>query len=333
MEYSKITDYPLQVSKVTLGTMMFGAKCDFNLTERIVERAMEVGINSFDTAALYADGVSEEFIGKIFKNKDREKLFITTKVVKGIDRESIVTGIDESLKRMQMDYVDQYLIHWPVVGMNLTEMCGALNEVVSAGKARRVGVCNFPAYLLASSNAIAAENGWPKLTCNQVAYNLFERGIEVEILPQANLDDILIMAYRPVAVGLLAGKFLPLTPMEVSSRGSADIKVLTWLAQHGRSVENFVELAADMNLEPAQLAVAWTLHNSAVTTTVVGVSSVEQVDSSAIMADIKLTDKEYRRVTDLFNTEVKEEGYQLFPGLRLQYNFSRLRRNPAIATK
>jgi len=311
--------------------MMFGDKCDYPTSEVIINHAIELGINSFDTASMYAGGTSEEFVGKALQSVPREKIFVATKVVKGTDQSSIIASIDESLARMKMDYVDLYMIHWPVIGMNLEDMMKGLNQVVLSGKARLVGCCNFPAYIFAASNAVAAEHGWAKLVCHQVAYNLFERGIEVEILPQAKLEEIALTAYRPLAVGLLTGKFLPGMPMDAATRGAADSRVITWLTEHGRAIENFVNYAREINTEPAKLAIAWILHNPAVTSAILGVSSVKHIDAAAGMTDIQLTDLEYQKITDFFNTDVKEEGGQLFPGLK--YNFPRLRRKLSIAVK
>jgi len=139
MDYINFSSHPLKVSKICLGTMTFGDKCDYKLSEEIIRTAYEEGINFFDTAAMYSAGTSEEFLGKALENVDREKVFIGTKVLKGIDRQSIISGLDESLKRLNMDYVDLYMIHWPVMGMNLTEMMGALNQGVKSGKAKLVG--------------------------------------------------------------------------------------------------------------------------------------------------------------------------------------------------
>lgn len=331
METTQFAAHPLPVSKIILGTMMFGDRCDYPASEAILRRAYEIGINSFDTAAMYTAGASEEFIGRAVQPLPREKLFITTKVVKGIDESSILTSIDESLGRLKMDYVDLYLVHWPMAGMNITAMMRALNQVVASGKTRLVGVCNFPAYLLAACNAIAAENGWARLSCNQVAYNLIERGVEVEILPQAVLEKIAITAYRPLAIGLLTGKFLPGMPMDAAARGTTDSRVITWLSQHGGSIKNFVNFAQARGIEPADLAVAWVLHNPGITSPIQGVSSLRQVEAAARMAALKLTEEDYQQVTDLFNTEVKEESLQLFPGLK--FNFPRLRRNLNLAVK
>jgi aryl-alcohol dehydrogenase-like predicted oxidoreductase len=311
--------------------MMFGDKCDGAQSAAIVERALALGINAFDTAAMYSGGASERYLGQALKGVARGEVFVTTKVVKGIDRRSIVESIQESLERLQMDYVDLYLIHWPVVGMNLTEMMGALNEVVASGKTRLVGCCNFPAYLLASANAIAAAHGWAQLSCNQVAYNLIERGVEVEILPQAGLENIAVTAYRPLAIGLLSGRLMPGAPMDAAARGATDSRVLTWLSQHGRSIERFVAYANRKGIEPAQLAAAWVLHHPAVTQPILGVSSLAQVESGACVAELELTDEERQEVTDLFHTEVTEEGLQRFPGTK--YNFPRLRRHLAVAVR
>jgi 1-deoxyxylulose-5-phosphate synthase len=331
MKFTEFPDYPLRVSKICLGTMMFGEKCDYSLSETIIKKALELGINFFDTAAMYSGGETEKYLGKALKGAPRKDLFIGTKVFNGIDHISILQSIDESLSRLQMDYVDLYMIHWPVVGMNLTEMMGALNEVVQSGKARMVGCCNFPGYLLSSSNAIAAKNGWARLACNQVAYNLFERGVEVEILPQAILDGIAVTAYRPLAVGLLSGKFRPGMQMDTTTRGASDSRVITWLAQHGAEIERFLCFAEDKNLHPAQLAVAWVSHSAAVTAAIVGVSSLSQLESSVKAVEVQLTEADYQTITAIFHTEVLEEGLQLFPGLK--YNFPRIRRNLSVAHK
>lgn len=329
MEYTSFPFHQLNISKLCLGTMMFGDKCDYDTSEAIVKKSLDLGINFFDTAAMYAGGICEEFLGKALSGMSRESYFITTKVVKGIDRKSILESIDESLIRLKMDYVDLYMIHWPVQGMNLTEMMGALNEVVASGKTKLIGCCNFPTYLLSAANRIAVENHWARLVCNQVAYNIFERGIEIEILPQAILEGIAITAYRPLAIGLLTGKFRPGMPLEANSRGAIDSRVITWLSQHGGEVVRFLDFADSMGIQPAQLAIAWVAHSPAITSPIVGVSSVNQLISSSKAFEIKLSEGDYQAITAIFRTEVQEEGLQLFPGLK--YNFPRLRRNLNIA--
>ncbi len=314
----------VRVSELCLGTMMFGDRCDYAASEAIVRTAIEHGINFFDTAAMYSAGTCEEYLGRIFKGR-REQAFITTKVAKGVDRQSILSSLDESLARLQTDYVDLYLIHWPQPGMNVTEIMQALNDLVVSGKTRFVGCCNYPAWLVAHSNAIAERNGWARLVNHQVAYNLIERGVEVEILPQAFTERIAITVYRPLAIGLLAGKFSSTTPMAAETRGKTDARVITWLSQHGRSIDRFNRFAKERGIHPANLATAWVRYSQAVTCPIVGVSSVGQLEQSLQAGETDLSAEDYETLTDMFNTEVKEESLQLFPGLK--YNFPRLRRN------
>jgi len=312
-----------RVSELCLGTMMFANRCDYPASEAIVNAALERGVDFLDTAAMYSVGACEEFLGKILRGK-RDKVFLGTKVAKGVDRQSILTSLDESLARLQTDHVDLYMIHWPLQSMHVTEVMEALNETVRSGKARFVGCCNYPAWLIAHSNAIAERNGWAKLICNQVAYNLIERGVEVEILPQAIADKIAITVYRPMAMGLLSGKYSSASPMPSGARGTTDARVITWLSQHGSSIDRFNRFAKEKGIHPANLATAWVRHSDAVTCPIVGVSSLPQLEDTLRAAEISLTTEEYALVTDMFNTEVKEEGLQLFPGLK--NNFPRLRR-------
>lgn len=314
----------VHVSEMCLGTMMFGSRCDAAEADRILGACLDQGVNFIDTAAMYGNGETERILGQIMKGR-RKKLFLATKVHKGVDRRSILESIDESLARLQTDYVDLYLIHWPVEGMRPLEMMEALNQVVTQGKARFVGCCNYPAWLLAHSNAIAARNGWAPLVCNQVAYNIIERGVEVEILPQAMAEGIAITAYRPLVQGLLTGKYRWGQPLPENSRGQTSAQLITWLSQYGEGVERFIRFAEARGITPVQLAIAWVRYSPAVTSPIVGVSSLSQLQATIDAFAWDLSPEDYETVTAFFNTEVKEEGLQRFPGLR--YNFPRLRRN------
>ena len=324
MKYVPFGQTGQQVSAMCLGTMMFGERCDEAEADRILGEAIERGVNFLDTAAMYAGGRTEEILGRILKGR-RDKLFIGTKVHKGIDAGSILDSVDESLARMRLDYVDLYMIHWPFPGMRPVEIMEALNQLVVQGKTRSIGCCNYPAWLVAHSNAIAERNGWASLACNQVAYNLVERGVEVEILPQALAEQIAITAYRPLAAGLLAGKYQAGGALPANSRAQSEARLLTWLAQYGDSLDRFHQFALKRGIHPAQLAIAWVNHSPAVTAPIVGLSSLAQLETSLGAFEVELTAEEYAELTLIFDTEVKEEGLQRFPGLR--NNFPRLRRN------
>jgi aryl-alcohol dehydrogenase-like predicted oxidoreductase len=325
MKYTKFASTGEEVSVLNLGTMMFGGRCDEAEADRILGFAVDNGINFVDTAAMYGDGLTEEILGRIMKGGRREKLFLTTKVHKGVDKASIVSSIDESLQRMQTDYVDLYLIHWPVEGMKPTEIMEGLNTVVESGKARYVGCCNFPAWLLAHHNAIAAANGWARMLNNQVAYNIIERGVEVEIFPQALAESIAITAYRSLIQGLLTGKYRWGQPLPANTRGQTSPQIITWLSQYGESVDRFIAFAEERGITPTTLAIAWVRHAKPVTAPIIGVSSLPQLQEAIEAFDYELSEEDYQAVTYLFDTEVREEGFNRFPGLK--YNVPRLRRN------
>ena len=202
---------------------------------------------------------------------------------------------------------------------------GALNRVVAAGKARYRGLRELPGMAAGPLQRIAAERGWPKLVNNQVAYNVFERGVEVEILPQAVAENIAITAYRPLAEGLLAGTYGPGKPLPQNSRGESSACVLTWLSQYGEGVERFNRFAAELGVHPAALALAWVRYSEGVTAPIVGVSKLSHLAATYEGFECDLTARQYEDVTALFDTGVKEEGLQRFPGRK--YNFPRLRRN------
>ena len=307
-----------QVSEMCLGTMMFGDRCDQAESDRILATALDHGVNFVDTAAMYVNGRTEEILGHILQGR-RDRLFLATKV-NSIDPQAIRTSIDDSLKRMQIDAIDLYLLHWPKAGMNPTAMMAALNDVVQAGKARFVGCCNFPAWLLAHFNAIAAQNNWPSLICNQIPYNPIERGVEVEVLPQALAGKIAITVYRPLIFGILAGKYKPGEAIPADSRGNTDPRIPRWLEKYGEGIARFNQIAADRKLHPAQLAVAWLRHSPAVTTPIIGVSSARQLEASFPGFEVNLSDAEYAEVTGLFDTAVKEEAGGGFAGLRRDLN-------------
>lgn len=318
MNYVPFGATGVTVSEFCLGTMMFGDRCDQAESDRILGTSIDNGVTFIDTAAMYVNGGTETILGHILKGR-RDQLFVATKV-NYIEPEIIRSSIDESLQRLQLDAVDLYLLHWPKPGMNPTAMMAALNDVVQAGKARFVGCCNYPAWLLAHMNSIADRNGWPRLVCNQIPYNPIERGVEVEVLPQALAENIAITVYRPLGWGIFAGKYKPGAPLPDDSRGTNDPRIPRWLEKYGDGVNRFLQFAADHNLHPAQLAVAWLCHSPAVTNPIIGVSSERQLHASLVAFDVKLSDADYAEVTAMFDTAVKEEAGGAFVGLRRDFS-------------
>ena len=309
----------VEISEMCLGTMMFGDRCDEAESARILDAAVSHGVTFIDTASMYCNGLTEEILGRILKGK-RNDLFVGTKVIGSTDADWISQSLDESLGRLQTDYVDFYMIHWPRENMQIEPMMQALNDAVVAGKTRFVGCCNFPAWLLAHCNAVAQRNGWAQLVGNQVPYNLIERGAEVEVIPQAAAENIVITTYRSLLLGLLAGKYQPGEPLPTDSRGQSDERIADWLERFGDGIRQFNQFAADRNLHPAQLAVAWVRHSPGVAAPIVGVSSERQLLASIAAFEVDLSADNYATITAMFDTAVKEETGGNFPSLRRALN-------------
>jgi aryl-alcohol dehydrogenase-like predicted oxidoreductase len=196
------------------------------------------------------------------------------------------------------------------------EIMRALNAVVKAGKARFVGCCNYPAWLLAHSNGIAVENGWPTLVCNQVPYNLVERGIEIEVLPQAAAEEVAITAYRPLLAGVLAGRYALDEPLPEDARGAGDERVPRWLDRFRGGLEALFHLAQEKGATPARVAIAWLRACPALTCPIVGVSKVSQFEDSVKGFALDLSPQERDALAAAFGAEVKEEAGGGYPPLR-----------------
>lgn len=300
------TDVP--VSQLCLGTMMFGYRTDEAESTRIVDTAIDHGVNFIDTASMYANGKTEEILGRILKGR-RDSVFITTKVnvTKGVEYPAqIGASLDASLKRMQTDYADLYLIHWPRAGMDPLAMMAELDKVVRAGKARFIGVSNFPAWLLARFNAAGAMIGAPRLVNNQVPYNLIERGVEIEVLPQSIAENIAITCYRPLMAGVLSGKYRPNNPAPTDARAEQDTRINKWAAGHEAGVTKLLEMAADKKVPPTHLAIAWLCARAGVTCPIIGVTRLAQLEEAIGGFSLYLTAEEQTALGAAFGTEVKE---------------------------
>lgn len=305
------------VSRLCLGTMMFGDRCPEAESARIVDAALDRGLTFVDTAAMYGEGRTEEILGRILAGK-RDRVFLATKVNvrENLGYETTVAGIEASLKRLRTDRVDLYLIHWPRPGMDVQGVMRGLNDVVRAGKARFVGCSNYPAWLFAHSNAVAERNGWARLVNNQVPYNPIERGIEVELLPQALAENIAITCYRPLLGGVLSGKYHPDRPLPADSRSATDERLPRWLKEFAPGIRVLFDMAARKGLTVSQLATAWLLAHPAVTCPIVGVSRLPQLEEALAATETELTPEEREAITAAFDSPVREVAGGNFGPLR-----------------
>lgn len=296
------------VSHLCLGTMMFGDRTDEAEAGRIVDLAIECGATFFDTASMYAGGKTEEILGRLLKGR-RDKVFLATKVnvSNGADYPAqIVSSLEASLQRLQTDRVDLFLLHWARVNMDPPAIMAELAKVVRAGKARFIGCCNFPAWLFAHFNAAAAAAGGPRLINNQVPYNLIERGVEVEVLPQAAAEKIAITCYRPLMAGVLSGKYRPGEAPPADARAKNDDRIPRWLAENAGGVNHLLTLAKQKRVPASHVAIAWLKSRPGVTCPIIGVSSLAQFKEGLAAFDLELSPEEQQALAASFATEVKE---------------------------
>ncbi len=308
----------VNVSHLCLGSMMFGERCDEAEAGRIVDAALDGGVTFIDTAPVYADGEGEKILGRLLKGR-RDRFFLATKVNVPTGAEylsQITPSLEASLERLQTDFVDLYLIHQPRPGMNPAAMLKALDQVVRDGKAHFVGCCNYPAWLFAHFNAVAAEMGLVRMINNQIPYNLIERGAEVEVLPQADAENIAITCYRPLMAGVLSGKYRPGEPMPAASRVDEDDRLIAWTNDHARGLSKLFAVAKEHDVPAARVAIAWLRDQRAVTCPIVGVSRLEHLRSAIDSFDLELTESETEELAQAFGTEVKEVSPYYGPNRR-----------------
>ena len=309
MNYINLGKSPLKVSKLCFGAMSFGYANDESESTQLVNRALDLGVNFFDTAAAYTDGKSEEYLGRALKNV-RDQVVISTKFGcrqengTGVnDRDSsryhIIRAVETSLKRLGTDRIDLYIMHMPHNEMNLEETLSALDDLVHQGKVLYIGCSNFPAWLLCKSLWISDVKKLASFSVLQSVYNLIERGIEMEVLPLCHSEGVGVMAYRGLCRGILAGNYLD-SGEEVNSKAES----LT--EQYACGLTKLEELAERHNKSMAQTAIAWTMSHPAITCPIVGATRVNELDELAEAVEWQMSPEEWCALSDAFGTEMVE---------------------------
>jgi aryl-alcohol dehydrogenase-like predicted oxidoreductase len=302
MEYAKLGSTELVVSRICLGGMSFGNPqkgflrwvLDEDAARPIIKRALELGINFIDTANVYAEGTSEEIIGKALKNyAKREQVVIATKVNPlsggGLSRESIMREIDLSLKRLQTDYVDLYQIHRWDYQTPIEETMEALHDLVKAGKVRYIGASSMWTWQFQKAQYVADKNGWTRFVTMQNHLNLIYREEEREMLPYCREENIAVIPYSPLAGGRLAREAsTPREELDHVVRQKYDATA----EQDRKVIERVAELARKRGVRQAHIALAWLLQKEPVTAAIVGATKTSQLDDAAKALDITLTPEE-----------------------------------------
>ncbi|HRW06147.1 MAG TPA: aldo/keto reductase [Caldilineaceae bacterium] len=286
MEYRRMGRSGLKVSEICLGTMTFGHGTDQAEANRIVDLARDAGVNFFDTANTYGDGNSEIMLGNALKGKRRDAI-VATKFFNpvgkgpndsGMSRVHIMQAVDDSLQRLQMEYIDLYYIHHVDTQTPLEEMLRALDDLVRMGKVRYTACSNYEAWRLMEALWISDSKDLARFECYQPQYSLVVRDIEEEIIPVCQLKGLGVVVWSPLAGGFLAGKY---QPGERSASGTRSEEGWAYperyfAASADDSLAVLLKVAEELGRSPAQVALRWVLEQPAITSAIIGARTVEQ---------------------------------------------------------
>jgi aryl-alcohol dehydrogenase-like predicted oxidoreductase len=303
MEIVKLGRTDLQVSRICLGTWQFGGdwgEIDRQQAIATVHRARELGVSFFDTAQAYGFGVSETLLAQALRDVPREQVVIATKgglrqehgeLLRDSSPRWLRRGLEESLRNLGTDYVDLFQVHWPDPATPFAQTASVLDEFVREGKVRYVGASNFDAPQLAEFERVG------RLDTLQPPYHMLRREIERAILPYCREHDIGVLVYGPLAHGLLSGRFTRDTRVAADDwRAGSDLFSGESYARNLEIVERLHELAGELGMTVAQLAVAWTLANPGVHVAIVGARRPQQIEGATPAAALRLDDETLARI-------------------------------------
>ena len=308
MDYRQLGRSGLRVSAIGVGGNTFGNGADEAQTGRIINRALDVGVNFIDTADSYARGVSEQYVGKAVAGR-RHEAIIATKVAsrvgdlpndEGLSRKHIMDGVEASLRRLNTDYVDLYQVHRFDAATPVYETLAALDDLVHHGKVRYVGCSNFLAWQVCEALWAADRKNLTPFISVQPRYNIFDRAIERELLPFCRQYGIGIIPYSPLAGGILTGKYRPGEPPPPDTRAGRNPRLQQQLTgERLAQVGALGKWAREQGHTVGELALAWLLAHPEVSTVIAGATKPEQVDENARAADWRLTDADLEQVDEV----------------------------------
>jgi len=321
MEYTSLGRTGVQVSRLCLGCMNFGGRTTAAEAAKIIDHAVENGINFIDTANVYGHepgnyhegrGRSEQIVGKTLQpGNKRSKVVLATKVHYpmyagpnggGNSRRHIIEQCHDSLRRLHTEWIDLYQLHAADTAVPIDETLRALDDLIRAGKVRYVGTSGFPAWKLLEALWVARENGLNRFICEQPPYNLLDRRIERELLPMAQSYGLGIITWAPLAGGFLTGKYRPDEAVPEDSRYSE-----FWRGfgqEHYRSsvfkvIEGVTAVSQEKGCSLAQLSLAWQLHQPAITAPIIGPRTMAQLEDALGALSVSLTPKELTRIDEV----------------------------------
>lgn len=305
MEYVNLGNTGLKVSRLCLGCMGFGkpdsggvqGKTNEEEAKKIIKYALDKGINFFDTANYYGLGASEEILGQAIKEyANRDEVVIATKLyypmfdganAKGLSRKAIFQEVEHSLQRLQMEYIDLYIIHRWDYSTPIEEVMEALNDLVRLGKIRYIGASAMHAWQFQKANRIAEQHGWAKFVSMQDMINLVYREEEKEMVPMCQYDNIAMTPFSPIAHGVFAKE------VEAPRTDNCGKLQNDYILEHDREIIKRVkEVAKKREVTPSTLAMAWVLNKPYITSPLVGASKEAYVQEAVDALDMVLTKEE-----------------------------------------
>lgn len=306
MQYTTLGQTDVCVSRVCLGTAFRSAR-DEATHIAAIHAAIDMGCNYLDTANVYQDGRSERIVGKAVKGK-RDKLIIETKVgtpmtgdqtVADLSRGTIMQSIDDSLARLDLEFIDSLICHFPDEVVPHVETFEALDELVKAGKVRTVGVSRWESWRLAQVLSVCEQGGFARPVSNQCAYSLLDRRLENEVLPYCGRMGVSVTAFATTLIGLLTGRYRfgePPPPGTSWHRGPYNFRH-AMRPTTGQVIDSLVRVADEAGHTPTQVAIAWCLHHG-VTSVIIGADTVEQVHENFVAGDVTLSDGHVAQLDD-----------------------------------
>ncbi len=320
MQYTRLGRSGLQVSRLCLGTMNFGPQTSEPDSYAIMDRALEHGINFWDTANVYGqkkgEGVTEQIIGRFFAQGGgrREKAVVATKVygdmgdwpnTRRLSALHIRQACDASLKRLQTDYIDIYQMHHVWRDSPWEEIWQAMELLVQQGKVLYIGSSNFAGWHIVKANDIAKQRNFLGLVSEQSLYNLNARTVERDLIPACEDYGVGIIPWSPLAGGLLGGVLQKASEGRRASEGMQKS-----IEENRPKLEKWEALCAEMGEKPADVALAWLLNNKAVTAPIIGPRTLEQLDGSLRALEITFDDESLKKIDEIFpGYKPSPEGY------------------------
>jgi aryl-alcohol dehydrogenase-like predicted oxidoreductase len=303
----------VSVSQLCLGAMMFGAwgNNDHDESIRIIHTALDAGINFIDTADVYAQGESEEIVGKAIKGR-RDDLILATKFHgamgddpnrQGSSRRWIIRAVEDSLRRLDTDWIDLYQVHRPRTDTDIEETLGALTDLVRQGKIRYIGASTFPASQIVEAQVVARDRGLQRFVTEQPAYSMLVRRVEDDILPTCQRHGMGVLSYSPLTGGWLSGRWRKDNGQQASSRASRlpERFDLSQPANQRKldAVEELAQLADDTGITLIQMAIAFVLTHPGITSAIIGPRTMDQLEGQLAASDVVLEPSVLDRIDEI----------------------------------